>query len=250
MGNAYLIDLDGTLYRGDQKIKYADTFIRHLNDTATPYLAVTNCPSRSAEEVSQKLKGMGIDISPAHVLTSGRAAAAALYALGYRKVFALGTRALQLELHDAGLEVTDQGAEAVLVGYDPAMTYGQLAQTCVLARQGAAVYATNIDNAIPDGERFIPHTGAIARAVECASGKACTYFGKPGRAMFDTALGLLGCPASDCVVIGDRLDTDIGFANKCGVRSVLVLTGATSREDLATATERPDRVCADLSELL
>jgi ribonucleotide monophosphatase NagD (HAD superfamily) len=60
----------------------------------------------------------------------------------------------------------------------------------------------------------------------------------------------IGLPAQDCIMIGDRLSTDIAMAVAAGMDSALVLTGETTLPMLAAADIRPTWVLRRIAELL
>ena len=233
MKTVFLMDLDGTLYSGKNPLPYAPEFINYLNANNYKYLALTNCPSKTQKQVSKKLRAMKIDIAPDRILTSGMAAAKILsekYMI--ESAFVLGTNALKQEFKKRGVPVNGKNARAVVVGYDTALTYKKLSRAVVLVNSGAMLFATNIDNDIPFGNARIPHTGAIAKAIEFAAGKECVYIGKPQPHMLEIACEMLDCDKSDCVMIGDRLDTDIAFAVNSGIESYHITNGFSLKEAL------------------
>ncbi|MDD6203472.1 MAG: HAD-IIA family hydrolase [Firmicutes bacterium] len=244
----FCLDLDGTLYRGDTPIEYAAEFTDNLNKKGVRYIALTNCPLRSADEISRKLRGMGITIPRDRILTSGMAAAALLAERGISRVYAVGSEALRQECADRGIVCCDD-AQAVLIGYSRDICFNDIKKACLLVQKGAALYCTNGDAAIPDGEYSEPHTGAVAAAVEYATGKNCFYIGKPEPYMLPAALEMLQCEPQDIIVVGDRPDTDIAFAKNCGTGSCLVLTGQTDREEADRCLPWPDYVFNNLKEL-
>jgi len=245
MKNTFLIDLDGTLYSGSAPMPFAAEFAAFLNARHFTWSALTNCPSKTREQVAEKLGNMGIAIPAQNVLTSGMAAASILKNKHkFHSVFTLGTPALAAECERVGLRCDDTAPDAVLVGFDPALTYERLRRACTLVNNGARLFCTNPDNVIPFNGEHIPHSGALAKAVECATGQAAIYIGKPFPGMFDIAREMWGYEKDNCVMIGDRLDTDGLFARNCGMEFWWV------------APEKPDGVCApghafnNLSEII
>lgn len=248
----YLIDLDGTLYRGDSPIDHAADFIRWLEQQKHPYLLVTNCPLRTPEAVAQKLTNMGIAVAPQRVLNS------AMVTLEYlqtawpgARVLLLGSQPFWELLQQNGFMPTwQEDAEVVVVGYDTALTYDQLAVACRAIVAGAALVATNMDNVIPQGTSFVPHTGAVVQLLTYATGVQPVVIGKPMRAMLESAAKWLDCSPQDCIVIGDRLDTDMAFAQNNGIPGYLLLTGCTSREMLVGQEQSNLTVFNHLGEVM
>lgn len=247
----YLIDLDGTLYRGDQPVEGAAQFIDSLNRAGRDYLLVTNCPLNSAGKTAQRLQRMGIEVNEERVLNSGMACADYLRnRMPSARVYLIGSEDLRATFEQAGIALCQRDADAVVVGYDQQMTYAQLERACLELLAGASFIATNLDNVIPGKGSMIPHTGAIVAALRCATGLEPLVVGKPAEPMLQSALKLLGCGRKDCAVIGDRLDTDMAFALENGVDGYLVLTGCTTPEMLRRQRPAGIRVFKDLTELM
>jgi 4-nitrophenyl phosphatase len=97
----------------------------------------------------------------------------------------------------------------------------------------------------------MPGAGTIVAAIEVASGTApAVEIGKPRPTLLQEAAAVVGRPANEAVMIGDA-PTDIAAARAVGARAVLMLTGVTTRERLATfsSDQQPDAVAADADEL-
>lgn len=247
----YLIDLDGTLYRGMTKIEYADIFIKYLNDNSRKYLFVTNCPLNSQKEIAEKLKSMGIDADSQRVLNSAMATRDYLVKAGCgKKIYIIGSKALKDELFNWGFNIVESDPDIVVVGYDREFTYKKLEKACLFIRGGAQFIGTNIDATIPSGNTFIPHTGSILASISKSTGVEPICIGKPARYMLKSAAKILGCREADCAVIGDRLDTDMAFAINNGIPGYLVLTGTTDMSMLSKSYIKPDMVFDNLLELI
>ena len=250
MMKKFLLDLDGTLYSGDRVLPHAPEFIELLKAKGYGYLALTNCPSKTQAQVSDKLVSMGIDIGPEQVLTSGMATATVLKKLyGVSSAYILGTAPLKHELEKQGIIVREQSVDAVVIGYDTGLTYDSLTVAVQLARGGAMLFATNIDNSIPHGDKRIPHTGAIAKAVEFAADKECIYIGKPQTHMFDIAHAILQGDKADYIMVGDRLDTDVLFAKNSSIMSCWVYGEGPTPQNIPPGL-MPDLVAGSLSEII
>ncbi len=249
----YLIDLDGTLYAGGHSLPYAGQFINHLNRTNTPYLLTTNCPLHSPASLVRRLGAMGIDTAEEHVLTSGMACADYLREQGISdSIYIEGSADYRQWMISQGFALSTSNASVAIVGYNPEMTYGDLRDVCREIMNGALFLLTNGDHVIPREGALVPHTGAIGAAVSYATKVDPVVIGKPNAAMLRSACTRLGCDAASCVVIGDRMDTDIAFAKRHGATAFLVLTGVTRREDVSGSNqpdEQPDRIFETLQEL-
>ncbi len=250
-----LIDLDGTIYRGDAPIEHADAFIEYLGSIGKKYIFVTNCPRNSPGRIAEKLEGMGIDPRGGKVLTSGVAALRYLRERHPGKsVYAIGSPDFLDLLTRGGVRLSFTDPDIVLVGFDPDFTYAKMEAASAFILRGAVFLGTNTDATIPHGSATIPHTGAILASISAATGKTPECLGKPSRFMLEAALAEMGCEKEDCAVIGDRLDTDMQFAASNGIPGYLVLTGSSTREtvrdSLAKGGIAPTLIFEDLRELV
>lgn len=250
--DALLFDLDGVLYRGDEPVPGAPETIDALRDAGAHIVFLTNNSSRTPEQVCAKLVAMGISAVHSEIVTSAVATADLLASRGGGSAFVLGGDGVTSALANAGLEVLDgepATADLVVVGIDDDLTYAGLRTACVLVRRGARLVATNSDRTFPaNGGELWPGAGALVAAVTTATGVEAEVVGKPHAPLFETALRRAG--GTTPLVIGDRLDTDIAGADALGWDSLLVLTGVSSRDELAASPFRPTYVAHDVTALL
>ncbi len=247
---ALLLDMDGTVYLGTQPIPGASDFIRFLQDSAFPFLFLTNNPAADATYYSEKLKTMGMETDPRHILTAGAATATYLMEeTPWRAVFALGTPCFEDELRRAGLTLASDAPEAVVIAFDKTLTYEKLERACLLLRAGLPYIATNPDKVCPTEYGYIPDCGAIAALLESATGRVPRYIGKPEAAFARMALRKLGVAPEQTAMVGDRLYTDMEMAHCAGLASILVLSGESTQQDLDAASQRPDFVFNSVREL-
>ncbi|MCS7051809.1 MAG: HAD-IA family hydrolase, partial [Thermomicrobium sp.] len=151
---------------------------------------------------------------------------------------------------DGSFVAATREARVVVTGADFALTYEKLKIATLAIRDGADWIATNADRTYPSEEGLIPGAGAIVAAIAAATDRTPFVIGKPEPAMLLRAADRLGCPPSELLVIGDRLDTDVLAGKRAGARTALVLTGVSTRADLAGADVLPDVVIDDLRVLL
>ncbi len=241
-----VFDLDGTLYRGDEPVPGAADFVAAAREKGVRCLFVTNRSSRAPEEVADQLNGLSIPCEPGDVLTSAQAAAEWL---GGKSVFMIGGDGLKTALLERGVRLTELAPDAVVVGYDEELTYEKLARACLLIAAGARFIGTNPDRAIRTERGLLPGAGSILAALETATRVKPTIVGKPEPRIMTQALARFGLPADRALAVGDNLDTDIPAGARAGMRTALVLTGVSTRADLAAAAVRPDIVAEDYAEL-
>ena len=96
---------------------------------------------------------------------------------------------------------------------------------------------------------MVPATGAVAALISAATGVQPYYIGKPNPLMMRTALRTLGAHSEDSVMIGDRMDTDIIAGVESGLRTILVLTGVTKREDVERFPYRPTWIRESVADI-
>src|SRR5690606_21023889 len=167
----YILDLDGTLYRGEQAIPGARYFVEQLRERGIPHLFLTNNSSRTPEQVAEKLRRLGFPAEAEQVFTSAQSAARFLS--GDRdqpRVYAVGEEGLLAALQEAGCRLVQEKADAVVVGIDRRFSYEKLKRACLEIRAGARFVGTNDDRVIPTEEGMLPGNGSLCAAVAAASG--------------------------------------------------------------------------------
>lgn len=249
---AFIIDMDGVLYRGKARLPGARTFLRTLQREGVPYVLLTNNSTLTVAQYVDKLGRMGIDVAPERIMTS--AVATALYLAGRAKpgtpMYVIGMNGLEEALHDQGFIPTDESPEYVVVGLDSGITYEKLTTATLAIRAGATFIGTNPDRTLPSERGLEPGAGSILAAIEAATDAPPQIIGKPQSGVFETALRKLNANPDETAMIGDRLETDIVGGARAGLRTILVLTGATSRDDLGHAEVEPDLVFDNLEQVL
>jgi glycerol 3-phosphatase-2 len=252
--DAFLLDLDGVLYRGEDPVDRAPETVEALRSMGKAVVFVTNNSWRTPSQVAEKLQGMGIRAHPDDVVTSGQATAAQLRrALGSNgaTAYVLGGPGVRSALAEAGIEPVDgepDRVDVVVVGWDRDLTYDRLRTATELIGRGARLVATNSDPSYPaPGGELWPGAGAILAAVEAGSGQSAKVVGKPQRPLFDLAVDRVR--GRTALVVGDRIETDIVGAANAGLDAALVLTGASTPADLLAADALPTMIVANLREL-
>lgn len=249
---AFIFDMDGVLYRGKQALPGVNEIIAALEARGLPYLLATNNSTATPADYVRRMAGYGVTVTESHLQTSATATR------DYLKrelpdgavLLPIGAAALTEQLQ-AGttFKITDDPAEdvaAVVVGLDQGFTYERMTRSMKAIRNGARFIATNADATLPVEDGVLPGAGTMIAAIATASGRQPTVIGKPETLMMTSAVAQLGTSASKTVMIGDRLDTDILAAARAGLTTALVLTGVTTRDDLAGSDIVPDYVFTDL----
>ncbi|MFJ6003717.1 HAD-IIA family hydrolase [Arthrobacter sp. NPDC092385] len=249
-----LSDLDGVVYAGPRAIDGATEALEQLAGEGKSLAYVTNNASRSSEQVAAHLRELGAPAGAEQVFGSAQAGAELLagqVAAG-SLVLVIGSETLEAAVREQGFTVVgsaDDGPDAVIQGFSPALGWKDLAEAAYAVSAGAVWVATNTDMSIPQERGIAPGNGTLVAAVAAATGRSPMVAGKPGAALFETAARHSGVERA--LVIGDRLDTDILGGNRAGMSTALVLTGVDSvRTALAARVdERPDYLISSLAEL-
>lgn len=249
--SAWLIDMDGVLWRGNTALPGMPEFIARLRELGHRFVLVTNNAGKTPQQYIAKLAGMGVSISADEVLTSALGAAAWLSQQHPgAKVHMIGGDGVREALATYGLERVETGADYVMVGIDINLTYAKLQAALRELTHGARLISTNPDVTFPTEDGVNPGNGALVAALETASGQTATVIGKPEPTLYQLAMARLGVEPGRVVALGDRLDTDILGGQRAGVRTALLLTGVTDRATLAASTVQPDMVFDDLWAVL
>jgi 4-nitrophenyl phosphatase len=247
-----LIDLDGVLYRGGHALDGADRFVKWMRDHDVSFRLVTNNATLTPAMYVQKLAAMGIGVSEREIFTSALATASYLrdQKAGRPTAFVIGEEGLITALREAGVRFESERPDWVVVGLDRGLTYDNLSAAALALEAGARFIGTNPDTSYPTERGLLPGAGAIQAAITATTGVKPIIMGKPEPFMLELATRDLGAAANDTVMLGDRLDTDIRGANALGMRTILVLTGVSRREDLALSEDHPSLVVDNLDQLL
>ena len=250
----YIFDLDGTVYRGETVIPGAPQAISELRQDGCQVIFVSNQPVQRRQAYAEKLTRLGIPTSPEEVINASFVMAQYLaQEMPGATVYAVGEPPLLEELAAANLHLSkDPGeVEVVVASFDRTFDFYKLNVAFQALRRGARFFATNADATYPVEQGELPHAGAVIGALEgCTGRRVELVVGKPSSLMVEMTLERLRLPAEDCLIVGDRLETDILMGQRAGMATALVLTGVTRREDLARTAAQPDYVLRSIAELL
>ncbi|WP_349408375.1 TIGR01457 family HAD-type hydrolase [Pseudalkalibacillus sp. SCS-8] len=237
----YLIDLDGTMYRGKEQIQEAVDFVKDLKENGTPYLFITNNSANTRQQVTERLQKFGVPAQPEHVFTSSMATAEYIRRETKKaKIFMIGEQGLRDALEGAGCEIVeDEEADYVVMGIDRSLTYQKLETACLAVRKGAKLLSTNKDVAFPTDRGLVPGNGALTSVVAVSTGVDPVFIGKPEPIIMELAMQKLNLPKKHVLMIGDNYHTDILAGRNAGIDTLLVYTGVTRQVDDISPDERP-----------
>lgn len=249
-----VVDLDGTVYRGGTLVPGALDGVAALRDRGIDCLFVTNNPTRSPAAYADRLGALGLEVDPDRILSAGSVTATYL-AEHYADLptYVVGSPGLREMLDDAGIVRTDDpdAAEVLVTSHDHEFDYDDLTAGLWALEDATAFVGTDPDLTYPGGDgRDRPGSGAITGAVATVARRDPDHvLGKPAPETLAVVRERLGCPLAECLIVGDRPDTDVALGKRGGMTTVLVLSGTTAREDVATDGDAPrlvDPVSEDL----
>lgn len=260
-----IFDLDGTIYLGDEALPGAVTTLAELRHRGKHTCFVSNKPLETRAAYAAKLTRLGIPTPATAVITSA-------HVLGhhlarhwpYLTYYLIGEESLRTELREQGLilaaefagqdeqgVIAPHGIDAVIVAFDRTLDYRKLNTAYQALRRDARFFATNADKTCPLPGGDIPDAGATLAALEHLTGRQVELVaGKPSPFITTYALELLGLPPERCLMVGDRLETDIRMGQAAGMKTAVALTGVATRKEAEQMTPPPDYIFNRLDELL
>ena len=248
-----IFDLDGTVYLGDRLIPGARETVQWLRQHDHPIVFVSNKPLQSRADYAAKLTRLDIPTRPDEVINSSLVLVRYLSReMPGAAVYPVGEPPLLEELTAAGFRISEDRdeIEVVVASFDRSFDYRKLDIAFQALRRGARFLATNADATCPVEGGEIPDAGAVIGALEgCSKREVELVVGKPSPLIVEVAIEQLGRRADECLMVGDRVETDILMGQRAGMTTALVLTGVTRRADLAGAPVRPDHVLGSITEV-
>jgi len=275
----YVFDLDGTVYLGDALLPGVRRTIETLRSAGSRVVFLSNKPLQTRADYAAKLTRLSIPTSPDEVVNSSwvltrwlerEAPGATLFVIGepplLAELRAAGFRLIQPDSGSSGHRLDE--IQFVVASFDRTFDYPKLQVAFDAIRAGARFIATNADRYCPipsspgdspipsppgGGARGggLPDAAAVIGAIEGCTGKRVeVVVGKPSPITVRVVLDRLQLPASECIIVGDRLETDVRMGQEAGMATAVVLTGVTTPELLTASDIRPDYVLQRLDELL
>jgi NagD protein len=256
MKPGYLIDMDGVIYRENRLIPGAAEMVESLLSTGTPFLFLTNNSAPTPEDLTVRLRHLGIEgIFARHFYTSALNTADFLSETHPNcTAFVLGEGGLSTALHEKKIANDTINPSYVVVG-EGAVSSEKLTKAHECVEKGARLLATNPDNWCPVApDRTRPGAGAAAAFLEASTGQHAYYLGKPNGYMFNRARKKLMenrlCAPEEVIMIGDTMETDIRGAFEAGLSAFLVLTGSTALNEIQQYVYQPTRVLNSVADLI
>ncbi|XHV59099.1 TIGR01457 family HAD-type hydrolase [Streptococcus dysgalactiae subsp. equisimilis] len=246
----YLIDLDGTIYQGKNRIPAGERFIKRLQEKGLPYLLVTNNTTRTPEMVQDMLsKQFNVETGIETIYTATMATVDYMNDMNRGKTaYVIGETGLKSAIAAAGYVEELENPAYVVVGLDSQVTYDMLATATLAIQKGALFIGTNPDLNIPTERGLMPGAGALNALLEAATRVKPVFIGKPNAIIMNKSLEVLGIQHSEAVMVGDNYLTDIMAGIQNDIATILVTTGFTRPEEVPTLPIQPDHVLSSLDE--
>ncbi len=250
----FLLDMDGTIYLGNNLINGAKEFLEILKDKNIKYLFLTNNSSKNKDRYVEKLNNLGIFATREDIFTSGEATIIYLKKLKKNaKIFLMGTKDLEDEFVKAGFELVkerEKSIDFVVLGFDTTLTYEKLWIACEYIANGVNYIATHPDFNCPLEEgKFMPDAGAMMAFIEASTNKEPTVIGKPNIHIVNAIIEKYNLSKKELAIVGDRLYTDIRTGIDNNISSILVLSGETKKDMLKDTIYKPDYIFDSVKEL-
>ena len=245
-----MIDMDGTVYKGNEVIEGAPEFVERLKQKKIPFVFLTNNSASGRKHYLNKLKRMGFDVTIDNILTS--ATAAFRYISKHHRnesVYPVGTPKFVEEAKEAGIRIVDDHPDIVLLAFDTSITYEKMNKAYNFIKSGSKFIATHPDDLCPTEDGYDIDIGPFIRFFETMTGVKAIVIGKPNELMIEMAAENMNVRKEGMVMIGDRLYTDIKMASDTGIRSILVFSGETKEEDLENSGIKPTMTAGSVNEL-
>lgn len=251
--NTFILDLDGTVYLGNQLIPGSLEFNKQVKEKGGQIFYLTNNSSKSKRSYLAKLQSMGIPVSSeGEIISSLDVAIDYLTTDGsFSSVYVFGNEKVRLECARHGVQFEQEKPDCVLLTYHNDFTYRECAELCKWIREDIPYIATHPDINCPTEDGFIPDIGAMIAFVLKATGRSPDLIlGKPNAPIVDYALRKAGRAAEETALIGDRLYTDIKAAVNNGLCGIFVLSGEGTWADMNKYQTYPHLVFSSLQEIV
>ena len=248
---SWLMDMDGVLVHEESAIPGADRFLAALRERGTPHMLLTNNSIYTRRDLAARLRSSGLDVPEEAIWTSALATARFLEEQRPGgSAFVIGEAGLTTALHEVGYTMTDRDPDYVVLGETRTYSFEAITRAIRLIEGGARFIATNPDVSGPSPLGTLPATGSVAALISAATGHQPYYVGKPNPLMMRSALNRVDAHSESTVMIGDRMDTDVISGLEAGLRTILVLTGSTRRDQVQRFPYQATRVVESIADVV
>ena len=247
----FFLDGDGTIYLGNQLLPGAKKLMHRLKQLNKKYYICTNNSSKPPTDYIHQYKQLGLTINETHLLTSIQPALLHCKSKGFSRLYIIATKAMLAYIESQGIYHDEQDPEAILLTYDTELTYKEIKHTVMWLNHKLPYFATHPDHLCPTDQGMLPDIGTYITMFETASGRVPDLiFGKPSTLMIQPILDQFGLNLNDCVIIGDRLYTDIKMGQNNDLTTILTLQGETTVEMANSSDIKADFIIQSLDDLV
>ena len=248
---AWLTDMDGVLVHEEDPLPGGAEFIETLKAAGLPFMVLTNNSMYTPRDLRARLLASGIDVPEHAIWTSGQATAKFIAEQEPGATcFVIGEAGLTTAMHEAGLTLSERNPDYVVLGETRTYGFEAITRAIRLIEAGSRFIATNPDPSGPSAWGTLPATGAVAALIQAATHRKPYFVGKPNPFMMRSALRAIDAHAHTTMMVGDRMDTDVVSGLEAGLRTVLVLTGSTKRDQVNTFPYRPTLVVDSIADVV
>lgn len=249
---AFLFDLDGTLYLGEKLIGNAARTLETLREMNKKVVFLTNNSSKTELQYCEKLTKLGLFQEGDIIYTSAKATAFYLNThYPKKKIYLVATEAVKEEFVKSGILLSESEPEVAVLSYDVELTFEKIKKFDYFLKHGVVFLATHADDVCPAEDSSLPDVGSFLAMFERSSGrKPDRIIGKPNTDMAKGVAAATGFKESELCMVGDRMYTDIRFANNNGLKSILVLSGETNLLNMRDFPDTPDLILPNVCELV
>ena len=247
---AIFLDLDGTIYMGDNLIDGAIDFLNRIEERGIRRFFLSNNSSKSVAQYLEKLEKMGIPANKEEVLLSTHDLLSWLKAENISETYLVGTEGMKQMLEEVGINTNSKNPQFVVLGYDTEITYEKLTNASIYLHRGVPLVVSHPDMVCPSPNGGLPDTGAYLALFEATTGVTPKHIcGKPNPGMILHKIIELGLTPNVCAMVGDRLYTDMEMADRAGVHGILVLSGEATENDATNSPQRPSLIVDSVASL-
>lgn len=250
--DGFIFDLDGTIYRESKLIDGVKEVFRLLESLNKKFVFVSNRTTSTPIQYKSKLNSFGIECEEEQIITSAEVTKNYILKNHFdEKVFVIGEKIFVEYLRNNGIQIANHKIDIVLVSLDRTLNFQKILKAQKALNDGAKFFAANIDLTCPVEETEILDAGYTILALENLTGRKLEKnFGKPSDLIVNEILKRINLPKEKCILIGDRLETDIAMANQNGITSALVLSGVTKEEQIRNSIFKPNFVLNSIFDLV
>ena len=247
----YLIDMDGVLVHEERLIPGADHFIQALQDAGRRFLILTNNSLYTPRDLAARLDASGLHVPETSIWTAALATARFLQEQRPGgSAYVIGEAGLTTALHEAGYVLAERDPDYVVLGETRSYSFERITRGIRLIADGARFIAANPDVTGPSPDGILPATGSVAALISKATGVEPYFVGKPNPLMMREALRAIEAHSESTAMIGDRMDTDVVAGIEAGLRTILVLSGISTRELAERFPYRPSQIVDSVADLV